>query len=95
MNTARQTSANWIPLPDLRPRVCGIVRSVESDDEEALRLKALGVCAGRRVELVRRGDPVILKVFGTRLGLSAALASRVKVEICTPANCLTLNAENP
>lgn len=74
-------------LSDLPPRVCGIVRDVETDDEETARLKTLGVCPGRRVELVRGGDPIILKIFGTRLGLAGALAARVRVEICEPEHC--------
>jgi Fe2+ transport system protein FeoA len=39
------------------------------------------------VELVRAGDPLILKVFGSRLGISAELAARVQVEICQPGHC--------
>jgi Fe2+ transport system protein FeoA len=42
---------------------------------------------GRRVELVKGGDPLILRVFGSRLGLSAALAARVRVEVCQPGHC--------
>jgi Fe2+ transport system protein FeoA len=47
----------------------------------------MGVCVGRRVELVRAGDPLILKIFGSRLGLSAQLAQRVRVEVCQPGHC--------
>ena len=64
-----------------------MVRSVATDDEDTHRLKTLGVCVGRRVELVRAGNPLILKIFGSRLGLSAELAARVHVEICTPGHC--------
>jgi Fe2+ transport system protein FeoA len=60
---------------------------METDDEEMQRLKMLGVCVGRRVELVRGGDPLILRIFGSQLGLSAALAARVRVEICQPGHC--------
>ena len=74
-------------LDELPPRVCAVVRSVETDDEDTKRLKTLGVCMGRRVEIVRAGDPLILKVFGSRLGLSATLATRVRVEICQPGHC--------
>jgi Fe2+ transport system protein FeoA len=73
---------------DLLPaRVCAVVRSVATDDEDTQRLKTLGVCVGRRVELVRCGDPLILKVFGSRLGISAELAQRVQVEVCQPGHC--------
>jgi len=74
-------------LDKLTPRVCAVVRSIETDDEEMQRLKMLGVCVGRRVELVRGGDPLILRIFGSRLGLSAKLAARVRVEICQPGHC--------
>lgn len=40
---------------------------------------SLGVCTGRTVELIKAGDPLILKVFATRIGLSARLAARVTV----------------
>ena len=74
-------------LDELPPRVCAVVRSIATDDEETQRLKTLGVCLGRRVELVRAGNPLILKVFGSRLGISAELAARVQVEVCTPGHC--------
>ncbi len=76
-----------VRLDELPPRVCAVVRSVETDDEDTNRLKTLGVCVGRRVELVRAGNPLILKIFGSRLGLSAELAARVRVEICQPGHC--------
>jgi Fe2+ transport system protein FeoA len=74
-------------LDELPLRVCAVVRTVETDDEDTQRLKTLGVCVGRRVELVRVGDPLILKIFGSRLGLSAELARRVHVEVCQPGHC--------
>lgn len=86
MTTVKPT-AGLIRLNELAPRVCAVVRSIETDDEESLRLKTLGVCVGRRVELVRNGDPLVLKIFGSRLGISAGLASRVQVEVCEPGHC--------
>lgn len=74
-------------LDELPVRVCAVVRRVDTDDEDTNRLKTLGICLGRRVELVRVGDPLILKIFGSRLGLSASLAARVHVEICQPGHC--------
>jgi len=80
-------TAALVRLDELPPHVCAVVRSVATDDEDTQRLKTLGVCLGRRVELVRAGDPLILKVFGSRLGISAELARRVQVEICQPGHC--------
>ncbi len=76
-----------VRLDQLPPRVCAVVRRVETEDEDTQRLKTLGVCLGRRVELVRSGNPLILKIFGSRLGLSAELAARVRVEVCAPDHC--------
>ncbi|HSY18594.1 MAG TPA: FeoA family protein [Candidatus Acidoferrales bacterium] len=86
MTTIVQPAAT-VRLDELPPRVCAVVCHVATDDEDTQRLKALGVCLGRRVELVRVGDPLILKVFGSRLGISAELARRVRVEICQPGHC--------
>jgi Fe2+ transport system protein FeoA len=76
-----------VRLDELPPRTCAVVRSIATDDEETERLKTLGVCVGRRVEVARSGNPLILKIFGSRLGISAELAARVQVEVCTPGHC--------
>jgi len=72
-----------VSLDRLQPKVCAIVRRIEAEDDSMDRLKALGICLGRQVELVKRGDPLIVRVFGSRLGISARLAERVLVEPCT------------
>ena len=92
MNTASQPAAT-VRLDELAPRVCAVVCSVEAGDEDTQRLKTLGVCVGRRVELVRVGDPLIVKIFGSRLGLAAELAARVRVEICQPGHCALHESE--
>ena len=86
MTTFEQPAA-LVRLDELPVHVCAVVRSIATDDEDTQRLKTLGVCTGRRVEIVRTGDPLILKIFGSRLGLAASLASRVHVEICQPGHC--------
>lgn len=63
------------------------MRSIEAEGDDTERLKTLGICVGRRLEVVRNGDPLIVRVFGSRLGLSASLASRVWLEVCTPDHC--------
>ena len=61
--------------------------AVDGDAGDAARLKAMGLCVGRRVQLVQRGDPLILRALGIRIGLSRRLAERVLVE---PLNTATL-----
>ena len=61
---------------------CGTVVcvSIEGAGPEVTRLKRMGVCVGRRLEVVQAGDPMILRVAGTRIGLSRQLAGAVFVE---------------
>ena len=56
-------------------------------DDEMERLMAMGVCRGRTVELVKGGNPLILRVFASRLGVSARLARRVLVTPCPDDGC--------
>jgi Fe2+ transport system protein FeoA len=49
-------------------------------EEERSRLEAMGLCAGRSVDVVKGGDPMIVRVLGTRIGIAGALAARVGVE---------------
>lgn len=73
-----------ILLSDLPPGACAEVTSVQHPEELA-RLQAMGVCRGRRIEVVKSGDPLILRVFGARIGLSARLAAHVDVRPCARA----------
>ena len=58
---------NEIPMSKLTPRQCAMVLRIEAQDDEMERLMSMGVCAGRMVEAAQQGDPMIIKVFGTRL----------------------------
>ncbi len=53
---------------------------VEGEGPEITRLKRMGVCSGRPLEIVRAGDPMILCVAGTRIGVSQKLARAVFVK---------------
>lgn len=87
MTTLFANPVSTTRLSQLAPRVCAVVRRIDSDGEDIARLKTLGICAGRQVELVKTGDPMIVRVFNSRLGMSATLASNVWVETCTPGHC--------
>ena len=43
------------------------------------RIKSLGVCIGRPLELVSTGDPMIIRVCGSTVGVSRRLAAAVTV----------------
>ena len=70
-------------LTRLAPGGCGRVCQMRPVDAEIERLMTMGVCEGRKVMLVRRGDPLILRVLGTRIGVSARLADRIRVVPCS------------
>ena len=71
-----------VSLTHLQPGRCGWVRTVSAVSADVERLKVMGVCAGRKVRLVRRGDPLILCIWGTRVGVSRRLADQVMVHPC-------------
>jgi Fe2+ transport system protein FeoA len=54
--------------------------ALEAAGEDQARLEAMGLCVGRTVEVVQRGDPMIVRVLGTRIGIAAALAAAVRIE---------------
>lgn len=58
---------------------------VDAESQDADRLKAMGVCLGRRLTLIQTGDPLIICVVGSRVGMSSRLADTVYVELeCLP-----------
>ena len=74
------TDEGDVRLDQLKPHQFGVIQHIEAADDDSERLMTMGVCAGRTVELVKSGDPLILKVFASRIGLSARLAARVFVQ---------------
>ncbi len=82
-----------ISLDTLGMGQCGVVWDLDLAENDDNRLRTLGICPGRRVWLVRCGDPMVLRVMGSRLGLARELARQVTVEVCAPpcsvANDLT------
>ena len=76
------TPAQWVHLDAIQPSHCGLVAAVQAGEYEIERLKSMGVCVGRRLMLVRSGDPMIVKVLGSRIGISARLARSVMVIPC-------------
>jgi len=73
---------DWLHLDEIQPEHCGLVAAVQAGEEEIDRLKSMGVCVGRRLMLIRPGDPMIVKVLGSRIGISARLAQQVMVLPC-------------
>jgi Fe2+ transport system protein FeoA len=68
------------PLSGLPVGGYGRVVSVDVSAADLERLEVMGLCAGRMVCVIKGGDPMIVRVLGTRIGLAAALAARVHLQ---------------
>ena len=73
--------ARGLTLSQLRSGAAAVVSEVRGAASDVSRLQALGVCQGRRVEMMQAGDPLIVRVVGSKVGLSHRLAESVIV--CT------------
>lgn len=67
--------------PSLASAQPGKFICIEIDDSalSPARMNSLGICVGRPLELVSSGDPMIIRVCGTAVGLSKQLAAAVRV----------------
>jgi Fe2+ transport system protein FeoA len=62
-------------LTDMAEGTTGRIAAIDVHDEADLqRLEVMGLCPGRTVEVIQRGDPMIVRVLGTRIGIAASLA---------------------
>jgi Fe2+ transport system protein FeoA len=77
---ARPGDAPAQPLSALPVGGCGRVVSVDASAVDLERLEVMGLCSGRTVSVIKDGDPMIVRVLGTRIGLAAALARSVRVQ---------------
>jgi Fe2+ transport system protein FeoA len=77
--SAVTAASNGMSLNDLSDGALAQVVDIVTEADDAVRLKSLGICVGRRVQLVKGGDPLIVRVLGARVGLSARLAAGVVV----------------
>jgi Fe2+ transport system protein FeoA len=60
----------------------GVVQHIDHADTALHRLMAMGLCVGRRVEVARQGNPLVLRLLGARVGVSSRLAQRIVIEPC-------------
>lgn len=74
-----------IPLASLAATRCAVVTAMPDDPTLAARLTGLGLGEGRLVEVVRNGDPLIVRACGARIGLARGLAEAMRVRPCDHA----------
>ena len=68
-------------LTEMEPGDCGVITELGTNGTST-RLQSMGICLGRMIEVVKSGDPLILRVYGARIGLSHRLAGQIQVERC-------------
>lgn len=66
-------------LSELPSGAHAVVQTIEASDDAIQRLMAMGLCVGREIEVVRQGNPLILRLLGARIGVSNRLARHVVV----------------
>jgi len=73
-------SATPVPLVDLAPGTVAILQEV-LDDQSRTVLRSLGLTDGARLRICQIGDPCIIQVRATRIGLSKQVAQSVYVAV--------------
>jgi Fe2+ transport system protein FeoA len=68
-----------VPLCDLPVGRLARLHAVDLDDAAASLLRALGLTNDSDLRLCKAGEPCIIQIGGTRLGVSAAVACRILV----------------
>lgn len=77
-DTAVAPTAQIIPLTALTPGSTAVLQEV-CDSRSCAVLRSLGLMGGARFRLCRLGDPCIIQVRSTRIGLSKEVAASVNV----------------
>ena len=73
---------NLIPLCDLEERAEAVIQVTDLDDDEREMLAAMGLHEEATFRLCQQGQPCIIQIEATRLGLSREVTSRILVRRC-------------
>ena len=81
MTTSVPHEKGCVPLSDLTEGAEAVVAATHIDPADALLLSAMGLRPSSTVRLSRAGEPCIVQVCGTRIGLNSRLARGIDVRI--------------
>ena len=73
-----------IPLCQLRPGDRGRLRGANLCGDDCELLRAMGMNEHSEIRVCRTGEPCIIQVNATRLGLSSLIAREILVETSIP-----------
>ena len=74
---------NMIPLCDLEVRTEAVIHVADLDVDERETLAAMGLHEEATFRLCQQGQPCIVQIEATRLGLSHEVTSRILVSRCS------------
>lgn len=86
-------AAGTCTLGAVRAGAWATVLEMDCGDQEACRLRALGLCEGARVNVLDARHATLLDVRGTRIAIGRALSDGITVR--PHADGLTLGASTP
>lgn len=70
-----------IMLSDIEPGSAGRVKSMSVPLEISKYLAGLGICEGRDIHIVKRGEPYIVRTYGSRVGIESSLVKQIQVSV--------------
>lgn len=91
LQESQMLSLDKTKLTSLHPGCVAVICDMQAVSSDVNRLKAMGICIGRTVQVIQRGDPLIVCVLGTRLGISARLAHEIIVQTCGSDYAISAN----
>ena len=75
-----------VRLAQLEAGAIGEICAVDIAGDDADRLLAMGFCRGRRVQVLKCGNPMIVSVMGSRIGIHRELAAGLSVRVLCFSN---------
>ena len=68
-----------ISLSEVETGHSGRIKLLDMPQETASRLAGLGICEGRNIHIVKKGEPYIVRTYGSRVGIASSLAHLIQV----------------
>ena len=68
-----------VPLTSLAVGACGRLHDAHLDDDTRSLLRALGLTDASRLRVCKRGEPFIIQVRATRIGVANSVAAAILV----------------
>jgi Fe2+ transport system protein FeoA len=66
-------------LRDVRAGDFCRVNGVSLEADVSARLAGLGVSAGRQMRVIRNSEPLVVQVYGARIGIARVLADQIHI----------------